>query len=181
MRRSAFVLLSLLVLFSACSAKSDEEKFQDAEKKLMASVHELTKVPSKLEPTSEPYIKGKIAVFQTLEKKAAYETGVYLMQPSYFREMKDVYATMPEEVGTVASVDCKTVQKGLYKSDDGREYPATVEDCNLTMIDRSKSAVIFKKNFAKTPTEDRRVTGNFVVTQSAQSDVLEFLKGLPRK
>jgi len=178
----ALALLCFLVLFSACqSATSDEERYQTVEKKLMASVSDLTKIPTKVELTNQPYIKGKIAVFQALEKKAAYETGVYLMQPSYFREMKDNYATTPEEVGTVALVNCKTVQKGVYKSDNGREYPAMVEDCDLTMIDRSKAAVVFKKSFEKTPTEDRRVTGNFVVTQSAQSDVLEFLNSLPRR
>jgi hypothetical protein len=180
MRTLAFLVFSFLLL-SGCSTKTDEEKFQDVEKVLMASVSDLTRVPAKVELTADPYIQGKIAVFQALEKKAAYESGVYLMQPLYYREMQDNYATKPEEVGTVALVNCKTAQKGVYKGDDGQEYPAMVEECELTLIDRPKDAVVFKKSFETTPSEQKRTYGNSVITQSSQSDIVEFLKSLPKR
>jgi hypothetical protein len=56
-----------------------------------------------------------------------------------------------------------------------------VEDCELTIIDRSKQAVIFKKTFEATPSEQRMVIANSVSKQSSQSDIAEFLKSLPKK
>lgn len=181
MRKAAIALLSVVVLFIACAEKSDEERFQEVEATLMASVSDLTEIPATEELTNEPYIKGKLAVFQALEKKGSYVKGdTYLMQPSYYREMKDNYATKPEEVGTVALVNCQTVQKGTYTLGD-KETPAMVEDCDLTLIDRSKAAVIYKKRFEKTPAEEKRAYGDSVITQSAQSDVSAFLAGLPKR
>jgi hypothetical protein len=181
MRKFVFVALSLFLVVCACTMKTDEEKYQDVEKALMAAVSELTTVPPKVALTSEPYVHGKIAVFQALEKKAAYEAGVYLMQPLYYREMQDNYATRPEEVGTVALVNCQTSQKGVYKADDGKEYPAMVEDCDVTIIDRSQQAVVFKKQFEATPTDERAAIANSVSKQSSQGDIAAFLKGLPKK
>lgn len=180
MRGSLLALLVVLALFTACAKKTDEEAFDEIQKKLTAAT-ELTTVPANVQTTS-PYIKGKIAVFQALEKKAN-ESGpdVYFMQPSYYRELKDNYATTPEEVGTVALVRCKTLQKGIYKGTDNKEYPAMVEDCELTLIDHTKKAVIFKKLFEKTPSQERADRGGFVVTQSSQEDVLQFLKDLPKQ
>lgn len=180
MKWTALASVVLLIFFAACTQKTDEERFQDVEKSLMASVADLTIVPSKVELTNEPYIKGKVAVFQELEKTGPYvKAGTYLMQPSYFREMKDFYATTPEEVGTVALVSCQTVQKGVYRIGD-KETPAMVEDCDLTLIDRSKPAIIYRKRFEKTPEQEKLAYGDSVVKQSAQSEVQKFLSGLPR-
>lgn len=181
MRGSILIVPLLLMTLMACATKTDEEKYQDAEKSLMAAVSDLTKRPAKEELTTAPYVQGKIAVFQALEAKAAYEEGVFLMQPLYFREMQSNYATKPDEVGTVALVACKTSQRGVYKSDEGKEYPAMVEDCDLTLIDRTKMAVVYKKQFEATPEEQRAAIGNSVSKQSSQTQIAEFLKGLPRK
>jgi hypothetical protein len=181
MRKCIFAILTCFIVVSACATKSDEEKYQDVEKALMTGVSDLTHIPSKVQLANEPYIHGKIAVFQALEKKAAYESGVYLMQPLYYREMQENYAAKPDEVGTVALVNCMTTQKGVYKSDEGKEYPAMVEDCDLTMIDRSKEAVICKKQFETTPSDERRAIGNSVSKQSSQSEIAAFLKGLPKR
>jgi hypothetical protein len=182
MRRSAFGLVIIVALLTACSGSySDDEAFRVINKTLMASAPDLTRIPSKVELATSPYIKGKVAVFQSLEHlKDANGGNKYFMQPSYYREMKESYAATPGEVGTVALLNCKVLQKGIYKSDDGKEYPAKVEDCELTMIDRSKTAVVFKKLFEKTPSEDRKVYTDSVMTQTSQGEVLQFLKGLPR-
>jgi hypothetical protein len=184
MREFTLALLCAVSLFAACDSAryKDEEAFSDVNKKLMASANELTRIPTKLELSDQPTVAGKIAVFQSREKGAVgIKPGEYFMDIYYFREMKDNYATTPEEVGTVALVQCKTLQKGVYKADDGREFPAMVEECDLTMIDRKKEAVIFKKMFEKKPQEDRKFVGNSVLPQSAQTDIVEFLKSLPKK
>ncbi|MCY7345333.1 MAG: hypothetical protein LH614_03860 [Pyrinomonadaceae bacterium] len=164
---------------------SEQEKFAEVEKKLMAAVSDLTKIPTRVEVAAEPYIKGKIAVFQVLEDKGKYvrdkKDKIYFMQTSYFRNLQEIYAAAPEEVGTVALVDCRTLQKGVYTTNDGREMPAEVEDCELTLIDRSMPAVVFKKKFEKEPDDKRRVYANSVVRQTAQQDIEAFLKNLPRK
>jgi hypothetical protein len=159
--KSLTVLVVSVLLLCGCSTKTDEEKYQDIEKALTGSIGDLTGMPTRTELT-DPYIHGKIAVFQALESNAAYAKGVYFMQPLYYRELQDNYATKPEEVGTVALVNCKTTQKGVYKSEDGQEHPAMVEDCGLTLIDRSKDAVVYKKTFAATPSQKAMVIANSV-------------------
>lgn len=147
----------------------------------MAAAGELTSVPAKSELSDQPYIKGKIAVFTRTKLKSGYvRGGAYLQDIFYFRGLDDVYAATADEVGTVALLDCTTTDKGTYKTDDGKEYPAEVEDCELTMIDRSKAAVVFKKMFEKTPSEERIVSGTSVLRQTTHLDILPFLKRLPR-
>ena len=158
-----------------------EEKFGPINKKMMASVGDLTAVPAKTELVAEPYVKGKIAVFQAMGSKgSAAKDNTYFSQIGYFRELEEFYATTPEEVGTVALMHCKTTQKGVYKTDDGKEFPAEAEDCELTMVDRSKAAVVFKRMFEKAPSRERKAYGNSMTRESAQTEVLQFLKGLPR-
>jgi len=160
---------------------SAEEKFGPINKKLMASAGDLTAVPAKTELAAEPYVKGKIAVFQALGSKgSAAKDNTYFTQLAHYRELSEFYAATPEEVGTVALLHCKTTQKGVYKTDDGKEFPAEAEDCELTMVDRSKAAVVYKKMFEKAPSQERKAYGNSMVRESAQTDILQFLKGLPR-
>jgi hypothetical protein len=189
-KSSIAAVLFLPICFLACDSRYDaEEKFAAMQKRLMTAVSDLTKIPAHTETASEPYINGKIAVFNKAKiavmkgsaQKPDAEGKTYFMTPLYFREMEENYAASPEEVGTVAVVNCDALTKGVYKSEDGREFPAEVEDCELTMVDRSKQAVILKRKFEKAPSQERRAYGNSVVRQSAQEDVLQFLKGLPRK
>jgi hypothetical protein len=180
MKNFAVVLLCVLTLFSACDSQRyrDEDDFQIVQKRLMASVTELTQIPSDIQLTDEPYITGKLALFQRGDHVGG---SAYSTQMAHFRELKESYAATPEEVKTVVLLDCRMVQKGVYRTDDGQEFPATVEDCQLTMIDRSRAAVVYRKRFEKTPQQDRKVVRNMVLAESAQTDVLQFLKALPRR
>lgn len=158
-----------------------EEQFDVARKGLLPSVQELIIVPAKTDLSDQPYIKGKIAVFtKTRFKNGGENLGGYQSDIFYFRGLTEVYAARPGEVGTVALVDCHMVDKGVYKTDDGKEFPAEVKNCGLTMIDRSKGAVIFRKMFEVDPGAETKVYGNNVVQKSAALDVLPFLQGLPR-
>ena len=187
MKKSVCVAVAVLLMSFCLAGCGDserynaEEKFGPINKKMMASVGDLTAVPAKTELAAEPYVKGKIAVFQARGSKgAAAKDNTYFMQIAYFRELEEFYATTPEEVGTVALLHCKTTQKGVYKADDGKEYPAEAEDCELTMVDRSKAAVVYKKMFEKAPSQERKAYGNSMARESSQTEVLQFLKGLPR-
>ena len=178
----AGLFLSVWLLGCDSERYAAEEKFAAVQKKLMASVNDLTRLPPNVELDNEPYIKGKIAVFETRENSGNnFKDKTYFMQIYYFREMEESYAAAPEEVGTVALLDCRMVKKGVYKTADGREYPAETIDCELTMIDRAKPAVIFKKKFEKTPSEESKAYGNSMQQQGSGEDILQFLKGLPRK
>jgi hypothetical protein len=181
-RLAILALLASACLFGCNNERyRAEEQFGGVRKSLMAAVKELTSVPAKMELTDQPSIKGKIAVFTRTKLKSGYVNGgAYATDIFYFQGLNEVYASKPEEVGTVALLDCQTTDKGVYQTEDGKEFPAEVEDCELTMIDRSKAAVVFKKMFVKDPSAERKTTGKSVLRQTTHLDILPFLKGLPR-
>lgn len=178
----AVVTLSA-ILAIGCGEITPEEKFAGVQKTLMGSVTDLTTVPvAKAE--GEPYIVGKIAVFnkgKIASKDKDADGRSFFMTPLYYRELEQTYASKAEEVGTVAIVSCDTVQKGVYTGQDGKQYPAEVEDCELTLIDRPAQKVILNKKFEKQPSNERRVYGNSVVRETAQEEVAQYLKTLPKK
>ena len=189
-KRLAMVPLLLSVLLLGCDSEryAAEEKFAAVQKKLMMSVNDLTKIPPQVELANEPYIKGNIAVFkqngvsQVMGKKGNNGTdNVYSMDNYYFHEMGESYAVAPEEVGTIALLDCRMVDKGVYRTNHGREYRAKTEDCELTMIDRAKAAVILRKKFEKTRSAESKAYGNSILQQISAADILQYLKGLPGK
>lgn len=176
--------LFLSVWLAGCDYETypGQNKFEEVRKKLMPSVVDLTRLPPNVELTSEPYIKGKIAVFEAKENSGNnLKDKTYFMDNYYFREMGESSAVAPEEVGTVALLDCRKVNKGVYTTNDGREYPAETIDCELTMIDRSIPAVIIRKKFEKTPSAESKAYGNSMQQQGSGKDIVQYLKGLPRK
>ena len=176
-RITAIVVL-VLVAIPGCKKnyREWEEQFTPIRKSLSAVEDKLTAIPAKTELAPHPSIKGKIVVFNRKNKLGKYEQANY-----YYRELIEIYATKPDEVGTVALLDCNETQKGFYKTAEGKEYPALVEDCGLTIIDHAKAAVIFRKLFEKTPAATQKVSkSGSVFSQSAFEDVTAFLKGLPR-
>ena len=104
MKNLMIVVLFLSIWLSGCNYETypGEIKFMEIEKKMMASVNDLTRVPPKVELANEPYIKGKIVVFEVLYRKGdKFKENTYFMTNYYFREMEETYAAAPEEVGTV--------------------------------------------------------------------------------
>lgn len=184
MKNVTILTILFLLIFMAGCETTPEENFAAVQKKLMPAADEMTKAPAQNETADEPYIAGKIAVYSKAKiasKQRDSDGKAFFMTPLYFREMEEIYANSPEEVGMVAVVDCDTVEKGVYKTDDGREMPAEVEDCELTLIDRTKNKVILKKFFEKSPDAESRVYGNSINRQTASIDVAQFLKDLPRR
>lgn len=184
MKLRVLVLVAAGALSAAgCGSATPEEKFAGVQKTLMASVSDLAKVPT-AKADSEPYIAGRIAVFNKAKiasKERDADGKAFFMTPLYYRELGEAYAEKPEDVGTVAIVNCDSLQKGVYTSQDGKQYPAEVEDCELTLIDRAGQKVILVRKFEKTPSDERRAYGNGVIRETSQDEVVQFLKGLPRK
>ncbi len=178
------VAVKMFILCLTGCETTVEEKFAAAQKRLMPAADDLTRAEPMGEVAGDPYIKGKIAVFNRAEiatKQSGADGKAFFMTPLYFRELEEIYAAEPNEVGTVAIVDCEKIEKGVYRSDDGREMPAEVEDCVLRLIDRTENVTIFERKFEKDPSDERYAYGNSIVRQSSEEDIVQYLKGLPRK
>lgn len=139
-------VIVLVIVVPGCSAKGKEAKrHQDKEaaENLRAHASELANLPKRVQQTEEPYIKGKFAIVRKDNDKSFY------MYDPDLATYGDTYARTPEEVQTVVLRVCQRTQKGVYKTNENppRELPAFVTDCDITIVDRSIPAVIFKKHF----------------------------------
>lgn len=191
MNRKFLIAVGLFsVVWTSGCAPTAEQQSAAARKKFEAAIDVQTKLPAKVELTGEPYIKGKLAVFN--KGKIAFHKGQererdangksFYVDSMYAHELEGIHAVSPEEIQTVALVDCDMLTKGVYKTTDGRDLPAKVEDCELTIIDRTREAVIFKRKFEKTPSPEQKIYGNSgAAYESAQQDIVQFLKNLPQK
>jgi hypothetical protein len=179
---SSLILTVLLPLvFTGCGTGAGahrERERSEALKKLNGRVAELAKVPDKTQLASEPYIKGKMVL-------VSRGSGRQYVDPASFNTFESVYARSPEEVQTVIIQDCVESRKGTYRTDENppRELPALSTDCDLTIIDRTQEAVIFKKRFESRVDENAKVLGttNTVHASTAFHDITAFLSALPRK
>lgn len=161
--------------------KSDEEKRLDAEKlerpaKFGAARADFSRKPAKIALVQQPYLKGKVVVLSSLN---GGEFGYQAV-----RELSNLEAATPEEVGTVVLKECKSVQRGVYRTNENppRELPAIAVDCQMNLIDRANSTVYFVKNFVTEPIKDARV-GELSndITSTPTLEMNAFLKSLPQK
>src|SRR5215203_6743651 len=136
----------MLIIVLGCNDKEEEaqrKRDKEAAENLRIHAAELAKLPDKTQLTDEPYIKGKMAIVRRDDGKS-----FYMFDPDLARYGDD-YARTPEEVQTVVLRVCQRTQKGVYKTNENppRELPAFATDCDVTIVDRSIQAVIFKKHF----------------------------------
>jgi hypothetical protein len=176
---SSLILILLPVMFTGCGAGAGGNKERgEALRKLNERVAELAKVPDKTQLASEPYIKGKMVLISR-------GSGRQYVDPASFNTFESVYARSPEEVQTVVIQDCVESRKGTYRTNENppRELPALSTDCDVTIIDRTQEAVIFKKRFESRVDENAKVLGttNTVHASTAFHDITAFLSALPRK
>jgi hypothetical protein len=175
------ITIIFIIVVLGCSDKEGEQKrkeTKEAMEKLSAVAGDLAKLPPKEQLTNEPYIKGKVVMVRQNEGGKPYVNN---MDNGQFGE---TYARTPEEVQTVALVNCSKTQKGNYRTNENppRELPAFSTDCNLTLIDRTIPAVIFKKRFEAKLDEKAGVTAQTKEVNSyAEHEMSDFLKALPRK
>ena len=177
-------LLVIAILFAVVLGCDDKEKQakrqqdKEAAEKLRAAVSDLAKLPDKIQVTDDPYIKGKMAIVRK------DNGGSFYMYDPDMAAYGDAYARAPEEVQTVVLRVCERTKKGVYhtKENPPRELSAFATDCDVTLVDRSIPAVIFKKRFDAKLRDEAITTNNTQQIEAhAGYEVDEFLKSLPRK
>ncbi len=172
------VTAMLMAVALACNKPEGSKNPRDAAKRLSAAAGDLAKLPPKEQLTPEPYVRGKLVMVRQSP------TGAFYVDAFDAGELGDVYAQTPEEVQTVALTICQRTQKGTYRTDEKppRDLPAYATDCDVTLIDRSLPAVIFKRRF-EAKLDER--AGGIANTQEINSfpdyQIRDFLKTLPRK
>lgn len=172
--------IMLIVLFG-CNDKEQQEKRQqdrEAAAKLREAAADLAKLPEKTQLTGDPYINGKMAIVRQ------DNDGSFYMYDPDLSAYGDTYARSPEEVQTVVLRVCQRTKKGMYRTKEypQRELPAFGTDCDVTVIDRTIPAIIYKSHFEAILKEEAVTAGK---TQSieahAGNQIDEFLKSLPRR
>ena len=178
---SLLTLAALLMLtISGCNTqeRAREQERKEALRKLNERVAELAKVPGKTQLAAEPYIQGRMVLISR-------GSGRQYVDPASFNAFENIYARSPEEAQTVIIQDCEESRKGTYRTSENppRELPALSTDCDVTIVDRTQEAVIFKKRFESKVDENAKVlsTTNSVHASNAFHDITAFLTALPRK
>jgi len=196
------VFILLLVVLGCKSAAEKERQRQNqeareqkaAQKKknselitnLEASADSWAKLAPKLQLVNDPYIKGKLVV---VYRRADDINEIHENDVVGFGELQ---AQSPEEVQTVVQTDCFQVRRGSYVTQDQekKEIPAYISECEITLIDLSQPAIIFRKKFENTKlAEEISSTSvdwetikrkNKVVAPEPQAQIRDFLLSLPR-
>jgi hypothetical protein len=139
--------------------------------------------------TAQPYIKGKIVYyFQhiTLKDKSEKKLTGWVYQKNTPFPLA-VIAKKPEEVETVILEKCDEISLGSYaRSITGGKsetIPAFGWKCEITIVDKTIPAVIFRKTFQNKLEEFKLVstTGKEDRTAPPSNEIGEFLKALPQK
>lgn len=170
---AALVMIFVGLVFLACDSSSstsesspspglteEQKKAKDGREALDAKKAEFTTIPAKEQLAKEPY-RNKQLVFYRFNKKATDEKDKWVMNDFGFgsdtsgvqntneagTELRFKLAESPEEVGTIALLpECKEVSAGAYTVGSG-SIPAYKEQCELILIDRGLSAVVYRKVF----------------------------------
>jgi len=177
--------------------KQEKEAFT----KLDAKVDDFARLPTKTQLVSVPYLKGKLFIVEIRDKRNFVydfsDTGCRMSKDCSVDagckgvdKFTDVRARNVDEVGTVAVIECQKIKKGTYVptgSNSGEKIPGYDLSCNVTVVDRSIPAVIYKKKF---DSELLMVEGSTSVSLSGPKELVartptremdDFLLRLPRR
>lgn len=175
------VCLLILTAVGLSCGKSDEEKRTAQAKKdrpvrFAAARLDLAKKPSKVELSPEPFLKGNVVMLGATDGR---EPG-YQAVPA----LNGLEAMTPEEVGTVILTECRSTQRGVYRTSDNppRELPAIAIDCEVSLIDRAAQKVYFSKMFQGNLSDETSVSQlSNSVASGPDQQINAFLAGLPRR
>ena len=159
---------------------------------------ELGKSPTKVQLATAPYLLGKVLFLSTRSSQPPTVINVSPIQDKYSPSpgpmdtdpLKDIMAESIDEIGTIVLIEddlysdgCKEVDKSLYKSSDGKYVIGSAQTCDVTIIDRSIPAVVFKKKFEGTLKDKEvfRTNKGYVLAKVDRKDIYNFLAGLPRR
>jgi len=170
------------------------KKFSELEERKV----ELSTVPKEIRLTKEPYVTGKVLFLQTISSQPPMLMNTSQVPDPYSPPpgpletdiLIPMMATRVDEVGTVILIEsdvhqdgCKEVEKKLYKTKDGKFFGGYVQVCELTIIDRSIPAVIFKRKFEGKlrDKEYAREDEGYILAKVERKDIYDFLASLPRR
>ena len=171
---------------AAADAAYQKQQREAAERsrRLDALAEELVAVKTR-RLTGRPYIRGKVLV---VEKEEDGEPSVVTNPGGEFDTDKpgpDIYAEAPEHVGTLALLHYKKVEipNVWYETTKGDTLLAFRWDCELTLIDRTIPAVVYKKTFrGKMPDEHVTVRSyEYEIVGELPDGMWKFLEGLPQQ
>lgn len=173
-------LLILTTMGLACGRSDEEKRIEQARKdrpiKFAAARLNLAKKPGKVELAQEPFLKGKVVMLGSTDgREPGYQAGPALA---------GLEAETPEEVGTVILNECRSTQKGVYRTTDAppRELPAIAIDCELSLIDRADQKIYFFKLFQGKLSDEASVSQvSNSVARGPEQEINAFLAGLPRR
>ena len=149
-------------------AKAEKERKEKAEKcrqekealtKLDARVDDFARLHAKTQLVTLPYLKGKLFIVETRDRQNyVYDfsgTGCRMSKEcsrdagcTGIDKFSEVRARSVEEVGTVALIECRKIKQGDFvQTRSGEKVPGYDLSCNVTLVDRSLPAVVYKKKF----------------------------------
>lgn len=159
---------------------------------------ELGSAPKTVQLTTEPYLKGKVLFLKTRKSQPPNIVNPPPVldkyspppPPSDADQMKDILASSLDEIGTIVLIEdelyedgCSEVDKSLYTTEGGKPVIGSAQVCEVTIIDRSIPAVIFKKKF-EGKLKDKAVMREdrgYVLAKVETKEIYDFLASLPRK
>lgn len=148
-------------------------------RRLNDNISEYARLPGSSRLTGQPYINGKaIALSKDTEDKE------YSLDRGLLSEATTVVAESPEEVGTVVLVTTRKQKFATYTITGSDHIPAYIMIADLTIVDRSIPAVIYKKTFrGERPAEVVDVSRNEteIVGTDPTDKISEFLGKLPHR
>ena len=151
----------------------------EAAEELDERVGEFARPPGRSSPSAEPYLRGKIVVI------GGASAGRPYVDHRSMRHLEEIAAESPEEVQTVVLEDCSVRRVGFYptRGNPPRDFPAFAITCDVTIVDREIGAVVYWKRFESKVTEETTADSikNFISMDSVFSEIVLFLKRLPRR
>jgi hypothetical protein len=149
------------------------------QRRLQENVSEYARLPGSSRMTSQPYINGKaIALSKDSEDKE------YSLDSGVLSEATTVVAESPEEVGTIVLVTHRRQKFATYTITGSDHIPAYILFADLTIVDRSIPAVIYKKTFRGERPEEVVDVSRYeteIVGTNPSYKISEFLGKLPHR
>ncbi len=188
-------------VFSSCGSSynpeppkeltGEEKNAIEGREALEAKKAEYTTIPAKEQLAKEPYRNKKLIFFRFKKNEwvsmndFGFGTDSSSISKTNEANTKLEYdlAKKPDEVGTIALLpECKEVSAGSYTV-GSNSIPATKERCELILIDRELSAVVYRKIFEGKLESIKTLYNaeNSVTAKVERMEIVDFLDSLKSK
>lgn len=147
----------------------------DLDTKFASARSNFASKPSRISLVEYPFLKGKVVMIGSTDGgETAYQR---------IPELADLEAGTPDEVGTVILKECRSTQKGVYRTAENppREIPAIAMDCVISLIDRGSDVIYFSRMFEGKPNNEAPLSKvSTSVAMAPEVEIKKFLTELPR-